>query len=80
MNIRLHPPTVWQHDRRNAIRILRTQRGVAVKQRRHDAADALLFALIDLEDTLRSRAAWLIEEGVEMRLAHLRITGLDAAA
>lgn len=80
MNIRLHPPTVWQHARRNAVRILTTQRAVAEKQRRFDAADALLFALIDLEDTLRRQAAWLIEEGVEMRLAHLRIPGLDAAA
>jgi hypothetical protein len=68
MNLRFHPPTVWQAERRNALRILQVQKAAARKAGRHDSADALMFAAMDVEDTLRERAAWLIEEAFEMRL------------
>lgn len=71
MNVRLHPSTVWQHDRRNAVKILKAQRARAIREHRHDQADALLMALIDIEATLRDSAAWAIEEAVEMRFVHL---------
>lgn len=70
MNIRLHPATTWQAERRNALRMLQVQCKKARAEHRHDHADALLFAGMDVEDTLRRRAAYLIEESTEMRFAH----------
>jgi len=75
MSLRLHAPNIWQSERRNALRMLNMQRAKAAAEHRHTQADALLFASMDVEDTLRDRAAWLIEESTEMRWAHMQHPG-----
>lgn len=60
----------WQGERRCALRLLRARRDVAQAQNDFDAADAYLFAAIDVEATLRDRAAAAICEGTHMRYAH----------
>ena len=80
MNLRLHPPTVWQHERRNALRILEAQRTRARREGRHAQADALSFAELDVEQALRQRAAWLIEEAVDMRFIGAEWTHTQQAA
>lgn len=60
----------WQGERRCALRLLHAHKTRAVAQNDFDAADAYLLAIVDVEEALRSRAAWAIEEGMRMPFVH----------
>jgi len=60
----------WQGERRSAVVLLRAQRDQAHARGNFDAADAYMFAVVDVEATLRDRAASVICEGTHMRFAH----------
>lgn len=60
----------WQGERRSAVVLLRAQRDQAHARGDFNAADAYLLAEIDVEVTLRNRAAAAICEGTHMRYAH----------
>lgn len=70
MRLNLHPQAVWQSQRRNALRLLRAQKDAARRAGRHDSADALLFAIVDIEEALRYRADLLIDESTRMPYIH----------
>lgn len=61
----------WQAERRNALTLLRADRDAATARADWARADALLFALVDLEYALRERAAATITESVGMPFAHV---------
>lgn len=60
----------WQGERRSAVVLLRAQRDQAHARGDFDAADAYLLAIVDVDNALRSRAAWAIEEGMRMPFVH----------
>lgn len=71
MAARLNLPTTgWQVERRNALVLARRARDKAMRERQYAHADAWLWTAMDLEQTLRERAAACITEGTEMRFAH----------
>lgn len=67
------PASGWQQERRNALVLLRRAADKAARDKQWPQYDALLFALMDVDDTLRQRAAAAIEEGVGMHLAHIHL-------
>jgi hypothetical protein len=62
--------TGWQADRRRALLVLQDQQLRARRADDWQRADALMFASIDVEDALRERASYAIEESTEMRWVH----------
>lgn len=60
----------WQIDRRRALALLEHQRRVAARRPDSQKVWALDFAINDVLEALRDRAACEIAEGVEMRWVH----------
>lgn len=60
----------WQGERRQAIATMRELQATASDRGDYAFADALLFAMADVQHALRERAAWVIEEGVRMTFVH----------
>lgn len=60
----------WQGERRQAIATMRKLQATSSDRGDYAFADALLFAIVDVQNALRERAAWAIEEGVRMSFVH----------
>lgn len=56
----------WQGERRQAIATFRALQAAASERGDYAFADALMFAMTDVQHALRERGAWAIEEGVRM--------------
>jgi len=61
----------WQAERRRALQLLRRMTDAARARSDHTHADAYLWAMLDVEDSLRSSAAATIEESCRMSFAHV---------